>query len=195
MNRNHSTDEEVLDDTIKMAGQILWSHPGGFTHEDVVPELLANLAERGRSWEEIFDLLRGPLPFIRRCLIHKKDDMIKREFAKKRGGGVPIDSLDELEEISQYPADNSMVNPEEYLAEKEDRMEKLSMLEELLGKVSLSDTHRSILALLRQGLTNEEIANELHISVESVSTRLSEARQKLARKAEQMRFFSLRSSK
>ena len=170
----------------EMASNILRLPLGGCTNEDVVAEFLLDKLRQGMTLEQIVQILRGPKGKRYRYLTNKKNDRVRHEKRKKRGSGVPVTSLDEIETFWQFPDDNLGINPEEFVSEKEFTMQMKSVLEKLLEDVSLSDTQRKIISLTRQGFTNNEIAKELGISTDCVYSRRAEAVKKLAYRAKHM---------
>lgn len=198
MDMQFSTDEAIWENIQRangMAAHILRYHTGEFTNEDVVAHFLSGKVRQGRSREEIAEILSGPKPKLNRYLTNSKNDIIRGEKAKKRGNGIPITSLDEIESFWPPLGNDVVVNPEDHLQEKEAAMHTKSVLDKLLEGSQLSDTQHNIINLTRQGCPVEEIAKVLGISIDSVYARRTEAMKKLAQKARQMKFHITRSTK
>ncbi|HNO92540.1 MAG TPA: sigma-70 family RNA polymerase sigma factor [Anaerolineales bacterium] len=162
----------------KIASQLLPSHLGGATNEDLVGEYLLKEIEQGRSLSEILKTLNTP-KLLRWCLRNTKTDRFRKESAMKRGGKNPKIPFEEVESIHK----SSFEQPEAALIKKEES----SFLEETIQKSGLSETQIKILGFFRKGYKTNEIASELNMSVEAVSARKSEAVHKLSRILKQLK--------
>jgi DNA-directed RNA polymerase specialized sigma24 family protein len=167
------TFQEIVDRANRVAGSVLRSHLGANTSEDVVSMLIEKGLRAGKNEREIQEMLQQP--GLHRRLTNAKNDIFRWETAKKRGSREPRVSFDEAEPILR----ETMESPESEYIRKEGFARMNELLKRLIEKAALSETQSRILSLDLEGFTSEEIAHTLHIEVDAVYARRSEAMRKL----------------
>lgn len=171
---------ECIEHANQVAGQVLRSHLGAYTPEDVVGIFIQKQVSRGKDQAAIREMLSSPRLY--QYLQNVKTDCYRRENAAKRTSGRAA-SFEEVESICGGPAQD---NPEAALIRKESETEAKNVLEKLFEGLRLSETQLEILELDRRGFTTPEIAARLRTSVDVIYSRRSEAMRRLARKARRL---------
>lgn len=162
----------------KMYSCAAWVMPeplGPFDYKDLVGECLESLS-KSNTEDEISKRMSSPR-YRERALINTRTSIYRWYTAAMRGGREPPIALEKVEGIMGSGSNRAT---EKSLAEKERKQLGKTLLDELMDSANLSPTERDVIELDRKGHVAEEIARELQTTKNTVYSRRSEARRKLA---------------